>query len=196
MQLLRTSDEKKTLLKKRLKIISWAIFSPVILFVLSVIIMQSFWPSAMLKVYGMNYFLIANTKSMQPNLLTNDLVFIKKYNFDKIKTGDYVAFETTAAINGKSAKITVVHEVIEVLLSGDEKALRTKGTNPNVGVDARLLTVGGKEGTNTYIGKYSGKSRTLGWVIAFLKSPLGLTVIGLDIALFISILFIKSKAAA
>jgi len=103
---------------------------------------------------GFKTYLVANTKSMEPKLNHNDLIFIKKHDYNKLKVGDCVAF--------KYKRFIITHEIVEV--TDGPRAYKTRGLNNPV-YHTELVT------QENYLGKYRFKSKALGHVFAFIKSP-------------------------
>ena len=126
---------------------------------------------------GFKTYLVAGTDSMEPMLRRNDLIVIKKHNFNDIKTGDIIAFQHQNHV--------ITHKVVNVIIDEqtNTRSLRTRGINA-AGNDLRRVTANGAGDTNKYIGKFVFKNTALGWVVAFLKSPYGLVTAAVNIAGF------------
>jgi len=144
--------------------------------------------------FGFRGFLVANTASMEPTLRYNDLVIVRRANFDNLAVGDVVTFRSTVRLpNGSVERVYITHQIIKVVYQDGVRAFRTAGTNPEVvqGHDRELLTIDGIDGTNAYVGRVMFSSRILGNLIAYLTSPFGITMLILNagaILLFVLIL--------
>jgi signal peptidase I len=168
---------------------------------------------------GFQIFLVANTGSMEPDLKHNDLIWVSKFDFDKLEVDDWIAFE--GSVNGRPATIThaIVARIYNVrhydvdcnadceadcevqhyrlvrtssrtrLEEGTFLGFQTKGINNN-STDPRLVSKDGENNTNRYLGKYSWSSRPVGLVFAFISSPFGLVVIGVNVVGFFVISYL------
>jgi signal peptidase I len=114
---------------------------------------------------------------MEPQISANDLLIVKKTNFNALDIGDKIAYKTI------TDKI-VTHEIIDVRVNeSGTRSYVTKGTNTE-SKDTRPVTIDGSNNTNTYIGKLAHKSSVLGKAFAFMRSPVGLLAIIINIICF------------
>lgn len=107
-------------------------------------------------------FSVVQTNSMEPEIMTGDLIVFKKVDFSSIKEGDNIVFRADDNFkDGKGNSIagfTVVHKVHEVT----EEGLVTYGVN-NHGV-----TDGGFRTEGDIYGLCVSNSATLGKIFTFL----------------------------
>lgn len=92
-------------------------------------------------------FAIVQTNSMEPYIMTGDLIIFKTCSYDDVKVGDYIVF--TAGDGFKQLKgQSIVHEVIEIT----EEGIRTQGKNriTNPGPDKDYVTAKNLLGICTY----------------------------------------------
>jgi len=163
------------------KVLGWLLFFTVAIFLVVFSAIQVLIPNDSVGVFGFKFFLVANTGSMEPDLKANDLIIIKNFDFDSIAVGDYIAFQAVGTVDTKPINLVITHAVIAIIELNDEKSLVTKGINAN-GYDAKPVTASGANNTHKYIGKYSSKSSSLGTIISFLTSPLGILCVAVDAA--------------
>lgn len=173
------------------KIISWLLFTIAFVFLTVFATIQIIIPSRSIELFGFKYFLVANTGSMEPELNTNDFLVIKKFDFNEIAVGDYIAFEFEVTVNDSAKKLVITHAVIAVLDNGEQKMYVTKGINAD-GYDAKPVTVDGANNTNKYLGKFSYKSSNLGKVMAYFISPFGVIMVLINTACIITIILLIS----
>jgi|GEM_PF-3502318 len=148
----------------------------------------SFFPQSPINVLGIRFFLLTNTRSMEPDMHFNDLIIIRQVLFESLEVGDVVTFTSNANINGTVREIFITHQIIEIIYSEEgERFLRTQGTNPQVQADRLLVSVDGANNTNRYVGKLWIHTRFLGLMFAYLRSPFGLTMIALNVAAAVAV---------
>lgn len=82
-------------------------------------------------------FAIVQTNSMEPNIMTGDLIVFKDCSYSDVKVGDYIVF-TAGNGFGKLKGQSIVHEVVEIT----EDGIVTQGTNrvTNPGPDSDYVT--------------------------------------------------------
>ena len=174
------------------RIIGWIIFIPIVLFIGGFIILQNFFPMTMMSWFGYGAFLVANTRSMEPQLYHNDMIFVSRVDFNSLSVDDVVTFRTPATIDGRSTYVFISHAIIEVVyhpVTG-ERGFRTSGIADGVGVDAAVMTIDGAYGTNQFVGQVVGSSRFVGNIVAYLQSPFGLVTVLVIIICFFSIMWV------
>lgn len=92
-------------------------------------------------------FAIVQTNSMEPYIMTGDLIIFKTCSYNDVKVGDYIVF-TAGDGFGKLKGQSIVHEVIEKT----EEGIRTQGKNKitNPGPDKDYVTAKNLLGICTY----------------------------------------------
>jgi signal peptidase I len=173
-------------------IFGWFLFAATVVFLVLFATIQIVIPSKSIEVFGVKLFLVANTGSMEPELKTNDLIVIEKFDFDKVEINDYIAFEVDGTVNGATKRFVITHVVIDVFEEEEQKYFITRGISAPA-QDFKPVTADGANGTNKYIGKYASKSSFWGSVIAYLQSPLGIITVGVDTACIIAIFVLLTK---
>lgn len=73
-------------------------------------------------------FAIVQTNSMEPEIMTGDLILFKTCNYDDIKVGDYIVFIAGKGFPEQIQGQSVVHEAREITADG----IVTKGVNNSV----------------------------------------------------------------
>lgn len=89
-------------------------------------------------------FAIVQTPSMEPDIMTGDLILIKACDYSDVKVGDYIVFTAGDAFGSLKGK-SIVHEAIEITESG----IVTQGTN-NDNPDDGFVTAKNLIGICTY----------------------------------------------
>lgn len=93
-------------------------------------------------------FAIVQTPSMEPYIMTGDLIVFKECNFNDVKVGDYIVFTAgdgfPSALKGQS----IVHAVIEI--NGGEITTQGKNTVTNPNPDSDKVTAENLLGVCTY----------------------------------------------
>ncbi len=96
-------------------------------------------------------FAIVQTNSMEPDIMTGDLIVFHSCKYENIKVGDYIVF-TAGDGFGKLKGQSIVHEAIEITPEG----IVTKGTN-NAAEDKDKVTGANLLGICTYNSSGWGK---------------------------------------
>jgi len=120
-------------------------------------------------------FMTVSSQSMQPVLNYGDLILVRREFAEQIEAGDIIAFNVPSPYD-KFAPSPTVHRVVEKLTENGETYLKTSGDN-NSGEDPWDVP-----GENV-IGRCVGKVPYLGLVVLFVRSPFGLALIAILIAL-------------
>jgi signal peptidase I len=178
-----------------LQVTARLMMSAVLCFLIILVITQVFFPKQAINLLGFRTFLVANTKSMEPMLKANDLIVVKKFDFDKLQEGDLVSFESKGNI--------ITHEVVgSYTHTCGTKSFVTRGMNRRVvgGVDAPM-TIDGRRvtctsfngDTNKYIGKVALTNRPLGNAFSFVASLPALMMIIVNTIGFILIIQIAKS---
>lgn len=113
--------------------------------------------------------------SMQPTFNYGDLIVIRGGQAENVEIGDIIAFNAPPPYDKLAASPTV-HRVVEKWTENEKVYFRTKG-------DANLSDDQWKLPAENVIGEYAEvKLPYLGTVAIFLKTPLGLSLLGLALA--------------
>lgn len=103
------------------------------------------------------------TKSMEPTIMTGDLIITKEAEFDKLQVGDIISFLSEE----QDTVIIKTHRIIKVNEQNGVKTYVTKGDN-NDAEDEGYVS------EEDFVGLYSGKKvGHLGTVLSFLQSRVG-----------------------
>lgn len=118
-------------------------------------------------------FAIVLTGSMEPDIMTGDLIIFRECDYSDVQVGDVIVFvggESFGELKGQS----IVHQAIEIT----EDGIRTKGTNNNI-ADQDFVT-----GDNL-LGKCVAHSAFWGAVFSFLSKYAILLIVALIAVPFI-----------
>lgn len=148
--------------------VTWIIFLtlPIIGYALMAAMMGTYLP-----------FMAVSSQSMQPTLNQGDLIILGGAQAENIELGDIIAFNVPSPYD-RLAPSPTVHRVVEKWTEDEELFFVTKGDN-NINNDMWKIPA------DNLVGKYS-ESRIpyIGFIVIFLKSPLGLTLLVMILATF------------
>jgi len=168
---------QKTKGKKVRKIIGWMIFLSLAIFFAGFFVLQAISPRLPLDIVGIGFFMVAPTQSMEPELKANDLIIVRRANFDELKVGDTVTFMAEARQNGEAVTIAITHNIVgyQICSESGEKGFVTRGINAR-GRDALYMTAdgaafNGQASSNVFVGVVSSSSSFLGNLFAYFRSP-------------------------
>lgn len=108
--------------------------------------------------------LIVLSGSMEPTILTGDLVLVKEADAEDIVENDIIAFRADA-----NTETLITHRVTEVIKENGDISFLTKG-DANTGADANQVNAAELEG------KYLGRVAGLGGFAMFLQTPVGMLI--------------------
>ncbi len=164
-------DNKKTS-KKVFRWIRSILFFLVVGILLSYIVIEAFFPSQTVKIYGFKPYVVL-TQSMEPEINVDDVVVVTRPDTETLEEGDIITF--LADINNDGVKNIVTHYVysIEEDSSGDlEIRTRRHYEDPDdISPDPWLVT------EEDVLGEYLFTVPNIGVIIRFLQSPFGLAAI-------------------
>ncbi len=156
------NPNESTVFRKALSVIgiTICIFLTMIIIVNGTMIVKSYlYPDDIPDFMGYKPFIVLSG-SMEPTILTGDIVLTKETNADSIMKGDIITF--------RADKNTVVtHRVTEVVTENGTRSFLTKG-DANTGADASSVKA------ETLEGKYLGRVGGVGRFAMFLQTPMGM----------------------
>ena len=132
----------------------YIIIIPIILYDLVLIIQSIVKPDSIPSIFGIKTFTIVS-KSMEPMLEIDDVVFIKEYDSNKLQKGDIIAFIQDQDI--------ITHRIEKIESKEENRVFITKGDSNNV-TDLKKVNDFQIEG------KYIGKIPKIGKVFTLLKN--------------------------
>lgn len=178
--------------KTKKKILSSVVFFLLTSFLAFYIIFSAFASNkATVKYFYMKGFLVGSA-SMEPYIMTNDVIFTRKVKEENIKEGDIITFETYVEENDFFGKIVVTHYVGSIEEIDGVKTFKTQAykdfkTN---NYDENWLDENKQKTDITYndiVGKYAFKIPKVGFIILFIqnifKTPFMLVLIVLNIGI-------------
>ena len=139
----------------------YIIIIPIILYDLVLIIQSIVKPDSIPSVFGIKTLTIVS-KSMEPMLEIDDVVFIKEYDSNKLQKGDIIAFIQDQDI--------ITHRIEKIEAKEENRVFITKGDRNNV-TDLKKVNDFQIEG------KYIGKIPKIGKVFSLLKNKYVFVVI-------------------
>lgn len=113
-------------------------------------------------------FAIVQTNSMEPYIMTGDLIVFKSCSINDVKVGDYIVFVAGDGFSKSIRGQSIVHEVIEITEDGIKTQGKNRVTNP--GPDKDLVTA------KNFLGKCTSNSAGWGRFFRFL-SKYGIIII-------------------
>ena len=143
-----------TFIKSLLIKLLYIVIIPIILYDVILIIQSIAKPDSIPSVFGIKTFTIVS-RSMEPTLEINDVVFIKKYDINKLQEGDIIAF-----IQDED---NITHRIERIEINKNEKLFITKGDSNNT-TDPKRINEFQIEG------KYIGKIPKIGKIFSLLKN--------------------------
>jgi len=127
-----------------------------------------------------------SSQSMQPTLNQGDLIVLRGEKAENIDLGDIVAFNVPSPYD-KLASSPTIHRVVEKWTENEETYFKTRGDNNN---DADTWEVP----EENVVGKYSQfRIPYIGFIVIFLKTPLGLALLVLTVAFAVVYDYYKKK---
>lgn len=136
-------------------------------------------------ILGTSPFYYVEGNSMHPTLENGDLIIIYKVDFESLKVGDIIVF------NSPVYNVRIVHRIMDIKFIGGEKVLITKGDNNRVPDPGYVRE-------EDYIGKYVGiRVPYAGYVGQILAPPVNYILIAVLLTYFIYTIFdeeFKKKA--
>lgn len=112
------------------------------------------------RVFGLRVYTVLSP-SMEPELKTGALIYVKEVDADELKVGDVITFMI-------SRETTVTHRIIEILEDDSgTRYFRTKG-------DANPVEAGGSVHQNNVLGKPIFSIPYLGYAASFITKPPGM----------------------
>lgn len=160
----------KTNKKSRINILGIVIiiiFLPLLVVNTTLIIKSYINPNEAPDFFGYKPFIVLSG-SMEPTIMTGDLVIIQKCNVNELKEGDIIAF--------RSGNSVITHRILKSTIENGQKMFITKGDNNNT-EDRNPVALSDVEGI------YTTRIPKLGNFAMFLQTTVGSV-------LFISIPFI------
>ena len=156
------STHESTAIRKTLSVIgiTICIFLTLVIIVNGTMIVKSYlYPDDIPDFMGYKPFIVLSG-SMEPTILTGDIVLTKEISADAIVEGDIITFRA-------DQNTAVTHRVTEVVIENGTRSFLTKG-DANIGADASIVEAEALEG------KYLGRVGGVGRFAMFLQTPIGL----------------------
>lgn len=152
---------KKISIGNILKIIFLIITIPLIIAAGIIIFKANRYPDKIPDIFGIKPMIVLSG-SMETEIYTGDVAFVKEVNPNELKKQDIIAFRN------EQNKVTT-HRIVDIIEKDGERFFRTKGDNNNT-EDINLVSTKSVEGL--YFARISG----LGNFLMFMQQPTGLIV--------------------
>ena len=136
-----------------------------------------------LSIFGYSYSVVVSP-SMEPTIMTDEIVIYKAINFNDVKVGDIIVF-----YNSEEHKV-ITHRVFEIGADG----ITTKGDNPAAPVDDFKVTEESLRGIVTKHSKMLGVGKLLKNSKSF--AFIGLIIIFIGVIIYEAISIFKTKQKA
>ncbi len=147
-----------------------------------------FMPNLTISIFKFQPFIVV-TESMDPEIAVNDIVVATEFDIETAEKGDIITFYADIDYNGTQEVVT--HYIYEIDESGEEPIIRTHRHfeyGEEIVPDTWLITA------DDVIGTYSFHVQSLGYIVGFLKNPIGWAVIGFNVLIIGSITYINKKS--
>lgn len=106
------------------------VFYILVFFITTYILLEVFIPSKTVDFLGVKSYVIISP-SMEPDIMVNDVIVIRKAKEDKLVVGDTITF--SVYIPELSKKSTVTHYIGDILVINGETVYKTQGANTGPG---------------------------------------------------------------
>lgn len=157
--------ENKSKAKRIISVIFTAISAVIFVFVALLLINMIVCRSQNRPVNFFGYsFSVVQTDSMEPDIMTGDLIVFKKVDFSTIDVDDVIVFKADESFGEKLEGYTIVHKVVEKT----EEGLVTWGVNNVTGNDTPLYDNGFRTEDEVY-GICISNSAAWGKIFSFLS---------------------------
>ena len=159
---MNNKEKRKLSISSIIKAIFFIICIILLLMGMSIIYKANKYPDKVPDVFGIKPFIVLSG-SMETEIYTGDLAFVKIIEPKELKQNDVIAF--------RNAENTVTtHRIIEIIEENGQTFYKTKGDANNT-EDASLVS------TDEVEGIYIGKISKLGNMLMFLQEPIGLVIV-------------------
>ncbi|MFA5007532.1 MAG: signal peptidase I [Candidatus Izemoplasmatales bacterium] len=101
--------------------------------------------------------------SMEPSIMTGDIIVVARTDPDDLEVGDVITFETTIEVGGNAVLTTVTHRIVTAAGEGDGRTFSTRGDANNAADDWTVTA-------DQIVGRYLRRSVFLGNVYRFVTS--------------------------
>ncbi len=154
--------KKKISISYIIKVIFFMICIILLLIGMSIIYKANKYPDKVPDVFGIKPFIVLSG-SMETEIYTGDLAFVKIIEPKELKPNDIIAFRN-------EENTVTTHRIIEIIKENGQTFYKTKGDANNT-EDASLVSADSVEGI------YIGKIPKLGNMLMFLQEPIGLVIV-------------------
>lgn len=169
---------KKNLGKKILSLM----FYVIIIFLILYIMVSLFLPKQTVNIFGFKPYVVI-TNSMEPELMKDDLIFVKSPNYEELTKGDIITFYGDLYLDGEIDIVT--HYINSITEVDGVRYYRTNGYQ--LPVDNWVLN------DEDILGSYLFKIPFLGNIVNFVKSPFGIAAVAVNVGVIIAIVILLKK---
>lgn len=145
-------------------------------------------PDKSVNVFGFKPYVVI-TESMEPEIMVNDLIFVKKPKVDELEIDDIITFDADINFDGEYEAVT--HYVYSITEDSEgELSFRTRPYFEDENDYAPDFWVLDED---DILGEYMFKIPKLGAVVEFLKSPFGIAAMFVNVGVIVGIVYIIKK---
>lgn len=159
---MNNKEKSKVTISGIIKAIFFTICIILLILGMSIIYKANKYPDKVPDIFGIKPFIVLSG-SMETEIYTGDLAFVKIIDTNEIKEKDIIAFR-----NDENTVTT--HRVVGIIKENGNTYFKTKGDANNV-EDASLVNSEAVEGI------YTGKISKIGSMLMFLQEPIGLVIV-------------------
>lgn len=159
---MNNKEKRKVSITSIIKAVFFIICVILLLMGMSIIYKANRYPDKVPDVFGIKPFIVLSG-SMETEIYTGDLAFVKIIEPKELKQNDVIAFRN-------EENTVTTHRIIEIIEENGQTFYKTKGDANNT-EDASLVS------TDAIEGIYIGKISKLGNMLMFLQEPIGLVIV-------------------
>jgi len=172
---------------KNLEVITSSIFYFIVAVLCFYIFVEVFMPRNTVKIFGFKPYSVI-TRSMEPVIMDGDFIIVVNPKLSELNPDDETIITFLADFDNDGDKEVVTHYLASVDVNGETRTYQTNGYDKPI--DSWVLT------DDDILGVYLFKIPYLGKFVNFLKTPIGLIILSLNLVAIIIIKIKVDKAKA
>lgn len=146
-----------------------------------------FMPELTVKIFRFHPYVVV-TESMEPVINVNDMVIATPFNIEDAEVGDIITFKADIDYNGTQEVVT--HYIYSIDETGDEAIIRT---NRHFEDDETIVPDTWLIAESDVLGSHGVTVKYLGFLVGFLRSIYGITIVVINIVIFSTISFLNKR---
>ncbi len=152
-------------------------------FILSIyIIVAVIFPKQTANIFGFKPYVVI-TNSMEPELMEDDLIFVKSPNYEELLEGDIITFYGDLYLDGEIDIVT--HYINSITEVDGIRYYRTNGHE--LPVDNWILN------DDDILGSYLFRIPFLGNIVNFIQSPFGVAAVVVNVGVIFAVVILLKK---